>query len=64
LWAGAPDQLIEGNRLTLNDGLPILVDKVVVRGKLIIKIACRHAYPVRPERPVILSMIRSEAARA
>jgi hypothetical protein len=48
LWAIAPDQLIEGIRLTLNDGLPILVDKVVVRGKLIIKIACRHAYPVRP----------------
>jgi hypothetical protein len=44
LWASPPDQLIEGNRLTLNGGLPILVDKVVVRGKLIIEIACGHAY--------------------
>jgi hypothetical protein len=46
LWGGAPDQPIEGIRLALNDGLPILVDEVVVRGKLIIKIARRHATTV------------------
>ena len=50
LWAGAPDQLIEGIGLTLNGGFPILVDKVVVSGKLIVKIARRHAYKPGPTR--------------
>ena len=42
LWTGAPDQLIEGIGLTLNRDFPVLVDKVLVSGKLIIKIARRH----------------------